>query len=136
MKGTITVIHFRDSQWNRQTRMFADPGCVYIGRYMARFNLPNSILHNPYKLDPKNDTTESRRLVLNRYEIYAKDSAPVMSAIADLRRRVDNGEQIKLVCWCKGTQGEGVDVLCHGDVIQRLVMQYATKTETRQEKLF
>jgi len=91
---------------------------VYIGRQVRRggWNLPHSEWHNPFKLY---DYGGSRSVMLNRYERYIRKERP------DLWKKLPELEGKTLGCWCKPFQ-------CHGDVLQKLVMERKQRDNLRQ----
>ena len=91
---------------------------VYIERQVRRggWNLPHSEWHNPFKLY---DYGGSRSVMLNRYERYIRKERP------DLWKKLPELEGKTLGCWCKPFQ-------CHGDVLQKLVMERKQRDNLRQ----
>jgi len=87
-----SVIHVRDMQ----------EGDVYIGRRNARYGLPESIWHNPFKVG-KDGTREE---VIAKFEAYLLASPELLAQIPTLRGK-------RLACWC-------APKLCHGEILIRL----------------
>ena len=101
MKGTITVV-------NKYTfKPQVGDVVLYIGR--------GSALGNPWPIKP--GTQWTREAVIQKY----KDNLPgtltnerTTKALNYIEQCVRNGEQVKLVCFCKPRA-------CHGDWIKELV---------------
>jgi len=79
-------------------------GCdIYIGRsmYMGGWELPESIWHNPFKIDK--DDPNSRKKVIEQFDKYFEENQNLQNKLHLLSGKV-------LGCWCKPEA-------CHGDVI-------------------
>ena len=93
---------------------------VYIGRGVitSKDDYPNSLLANPYKLG-KNPSDEDKKRCLANYRLWlnehrlAKDE--VYAHLLDLRDIVLRGLDLRLLCWCKSAEGDGI---CHGDIVR------------------
>lgn len=74
-----------------------------------------SIFGNPFPLEKESD----RDNVIELYRLYLheqrKANTEVWKAVKEIARRVRNGENIALVCWCSPKA-------CHGDVIVNAVL--------------
>ncbi len=88
---------------------------IYIGRANPYYNLPESPLHNPFKIN----IHYSREQVIKLYRQYLwnsikqmKNSGKVDEIMLELIRivRQERQENIILVCYCK-------PLSCHGDII-------------------
>lgn len=88
--------------------LLADPKYIYIGRH--NFRVPgadNSKWANPFNIR----TGETREDVIRKYEAHIRSSPELMRDLHELRGKT-------LVCWCKPRD-------CHGDVLARLVDEFA-----------
>lgn len=104
MSGKTRVVNFRDvrDQWNRETKTWADPNFVYVGRAVTRAGVPASKWGNPYKLGKDGD----RETMIARYRAYIAEQPELLASLNELRGKT-------LVCWCK-------PLACHGDVLAEL----------------
>lgn len=103
MIGTITVGNYKLGARG-----------IYIGRAMPRYNLVNSPLANPYKLE----RNTNREIVLEQYKQWLwqqiKDQTQVYSALKDLAKQVQQGNDLTLVCWC-------APLACHGEIVKSAI---------------
>lgn len=89
-----------------------DSSYVYIGR--PRGNAPIG-LGNPFRVGAEYQRGEA----VEAFKPYARSEwqnpqSEFRRRVLDLARRSYNGEEIKLVCWCKPRA-------CHGDVIKEAI---------------
>lgn len=107
--GQVTVVNLH----HLPNKQLPDESYVYIGRPRRGGSLG---LGNPIALaDHNND----RAAVLTAYREYAqaawRDPAnPMREQVIALAKRVLNGEDLKLVCWC-------APKACHGDVLKEAI---------------
>lgn len=85
----------------------ANETIVYIGR--------PSVLGNPYPMNSENE----RNTVIEKYRKwlggqYNSGTGAVRKELEALAKRVRNGENIALECWCAPCK-------CHGDVIVKAI---------------
>lgn len=105
-----------------------EPG-VYIGRFVRRYNLRASPLHNPFRIGRNRDgRTLNRTEAIAEFERIFRAEIRVgclgeeaQRLLDDLVRRERAGEEIVLVCWC-------APLVCHGDVVAAVVRELARRS--------
>lgn len=123
-KKPTTLVNFHDvkDHWDPVKRQWDSPDYVYIGRFNATYNLPESPLHNPFKLD--RDTPENRAGVLEQYRAVLRKSLEVQPALYDILKSYKGKT---LVCWC-------TPKICHGDVLVEIIDgEASTRVEPTQQ---
>jgi hypothetical protein len=98
----------------RVVHVMKDAYDCYIGRADRFRHLPKSKWHNPFVIGKHGDRAE----VLARYEAYIRERPDLMAALPELRG-------LTLACWCAEKGGVGVDdeLVCHGQVLLRLLRE-------------
>lgn len=87
---------------------------IYIGRRNSCYELEASPLANIFGV-----RSNGRESSIEKYKIYlfqqvAKGTGPVYEELLRIARLHNNGEHIKLACWCYPKP-------CHGDVVKQVV---------------
>lgn len=105
---------------NGKTDGFVGENTVYVGRAMNHHENPlvrrGSVLGNPFKTRSKLES--ARKQVVEQYREWlrqqVRDRNPeVCQELERLKRKVERGEDLRLVCWC-GT-------VCHAEVIREAI---------------
>ncbi|MGK7898232.1 MAG: DUF4326 domain-containing protein [Xenococcus sp. (in: cyanobacteria)] len=85
---------------------------IYVGR--DSYSLKGSILKNKFRIGKDGNRDE----VVEKYRkwlwIEFNKKGEVYEELVRISKRVIEGENIELVCWCK-------DLKCHGDIIKSCV---------------
>lgn len=133
MTTTVVDVHVKyiRPKYNNLKEWIDDDQNVYIGRggvvFVAKERYPkyNSIWANPYKstLKKKPDVVEIRKeheRLVEKYEIYIRgrlddenDTIITVDSLSKLKGK-------RLGCWCVGSGNQ-----CHGDVLVKLINEYA-----------
>lgn len=97
-----------------------DRSYVYIGR--PRGNAPLG-LGNPFKVGDEYKRGEAVDAFKKyAHEEWAKPNSDLRRQVTELAHRVQQGEHIKLVCWCKPQS-------CHGDILKAAIESLVTRWE-------
>lgn len=105
----VKVVHIRDSLKTVGYK------AVYVGRGNSRDpRMENAGLGNPFKLG----SNEPRGATIQRFKQWCwkeyHNNPTYKEKLDSLARRVKNGENIELVCFCKPNS-------CHGDVLKNFI---------------
>ncbi len=140
----VSVVKFDKRWWDSTRQRFNSDDYVYIGRALPHYRLPASVFANVYSIDKNAQDARLERLrVIRLYDAYVDGNDAILDAIRALKARLEINSKLvlKLVCWCKGTQGKDehehvIDVPCHGDVLKRRILQFEQSETLSQGKLF
>ena len=123
--GTIRIVS------KRKGGIGAAPGETVIDVDRA-----NPVLGNKHVLKNHNNAIERARIIAAYDADFKRDMAehgPMSRACEDLARRLLNGEQLALSCWCAPRQ-------CHAEIIRDNVFEFAgvsiPPVLTKQDGLF
>ncbi|WP_254444802.1 DUF4326 domain-containing protein [Anabaena sp. UHCC 0187] len=105
---------------NGKTTGFIGENRIYIGRANSYYDLPESPLHNPFKMSGNGESEREKVCSFFHKYLYHKilkwsqtgELDETTSALRDICLKLVAGEEIILTCWCKPYQ-------CHGDNIIR-----------------
>jgi hypothetical protein len=106
--GSVTVVNKKtDSEF---------PQGQYPGKAMKAYIGRPSPLGNPYKIGEDG----SREQVIKRYDQWlrknAKRTGRVQKLLKAMRKKLDEGHDLELECWC-------APLPCHGDIIKAYLEQ-------------
>lgn len=103
----ITVI-------NGKKEGFLGKDKIYIGRKNESYHLNSSVLGNPFTIGKDGD----RKEVVEKYRKWLwkeiQEKGEVYQELVKIGKQVKEGNEIKLVCWCKPLD-------CHGDVVKKCI---------------
>jgi len=94
-----------------------DPSHVYIGR--------GSPLGNPFRIEAGRTREQAVAAYIPYLVEASHSSGPIVEALHDIAARVQKGEHVKLVCYCKPKA-------CHGDVVKSLVLRHLAMWEMQK----
>jgi hypothetical protein len=114
MRRDLGQIHIKKLS-SRNGRIVQEPG-IYIGRRFMNFD--DSVLANPYPVNK-----HGRHEAVQLYGLWLADkvrckSPLVLTALGEIRDKVQAGEDVTLLCWCTDHQE------CHGTVIREAVLTW------------
>ena len=104
MNGNIIVLHIK--AWEKKP--VEGYSAVQIDR--------QTTLGNPERMKNKSDQERHRVIKVCRIEIdkSRRANGPMWQAIEELANRVEDGENLALLCWCAPKP-------CHGDIIKNAI---------------
>ncbi|MEG5043574.1 DUF4326 domain-containing protein [Microcoleus sp. B4-C1] len=103
---------------NGKQHGFVGENKIYIGRANKSLGLESSPLSNPYKIGVDGNRAEVialyRKWLWKRIVIGYNNPNQTFKELFSIAHRVNNGEKIKLICYCKPLD-------CHGDVVVKCI---------------
>lgn len=110
--GGCTVINLNDPDGPGVVGWFQRPDIIYVGISSKRYSIPQSPLHNPYKIKGKTSRSDACQMYRENklWPSLESREGHIWDEINKLANQVAIGHHLRLACWCTPLECHASDI--------------------------